>query len=34
MGRKRIDGIKTGVQLLPRDESGGCLFTGQMVPGL
>jgi len=25
--RKRIDDIKTGVQLLSRDESGGYLFT-------
>lgn len=31
--RKRRDGIKTGVQLLPRDESGGYLLTGQAVPG-
>jgi hypothetical protein len=31
--RKRIDDIKTGVQLLPRDESGGCLSIGQMVSG-
>jgi hypothetical protein len=31
--RKRSDDIKTGVQLLPRDESGGCLFIGQMVSG-
>lgn len=31
--RKRSDGIKTGVQSLPRDESGVCLLTGQMVSG-
>jgi hypothetical protein len=31
--RKRIDDIETGVQLLPWDESGGCLFIGQMVSG-
>ena len=31
--RKRIDGIETGVQLLPRDEPGGSLLTGQVVPG-
>ena len=32
--RKRSDDIKTGVQLLPRDESGGCLSIGQMVSGV
>ena len=32
--RKRSDDIETGVQLLPWDESGGCLFTGQMVSGM
>ncbi len=32
--RKRIDDIETGVQLLPWDRSGGCLFTGQMVSGM
>ena len=32
--RKRRDGIKTGVESLPRDESGGCLLTGQMVSGV
>lgn len=31
--RKRSDGIETGVQSLPRDESGGSLLTGQVVPG-
>jgi hypothetical protein len=31
--RKRMDGIKTGVELLPREEPGGCLLTGQVVPG-
>ncbi|MBO0885110.1 MAG: hypothetical protein J2P17_33225, partial [Mycobacterium sp.] len=31
---KRIDVIETGVQLLPRDESGGCLLTGQVVTGV
>jgi hypothetical protein len=33
-GRKRIDGIKSGVESLPRDESGGHLSTAQAVPGL
>jgi hypothetical protein len=32
--RKRSDDIETGVQLLPWDESGGCLFIGQMVSGM
>jgi hypothetical protein len=32
--RKRSDGIKTGVQLLPWEQSGGCLFIGQMVSGM
>jgi hypothetical protein len=32
--RKRRDGIKTKVESLPRDESGGCLLTGQAVPGV
>jgi retron-type reverse transcriptase len=32
--RKRIDGIETGVELLPRDEPGGGLLTGQAVPGV
>jgi hypothetical protein len=32
--RKRRDGIKTGVESLPRDEPGGCLLTGQVVPGV
>lgn len=32
--RKRMGVIKTGVQSLPRDESGGCLFTGQAVTGV
>jgi hypothetical protein len=32
--RKRSDDIETGVQLLPWDKSGGCLFTGQMVSGI
>lgn len=31
--RKRTDGIETGVQLLPRDEPGGSLLIGQVVPG-
>ena len=31
--RKRSDGIETGVQLLPRDESGGYLSTALAVPG-
>jgi hypothetical protein len=33
-GRKRSDGIKTGVESLPRDEPGGNLLTAQAVPGL
>ena len=33
-GRKRIDGIKNGVESLPRDEPGGYLPTAQAVPGL
>ncbi len=33
-GRKRIDGIKSGVESLPRDEPGGNLPTAQAVPGL
>jgi len=32
--RKRIDGIKTGVESFPRDEPGGSLPTGQVVPGM
>ena len=32
--RKRSDVIETGVQSLPRDESGGCLLTGQVVTGV
>ena len=32
--RKRGDDIKTGVQLLPWEESGGCLLIGQMVSGM
>jgi hypothetical protein len=31
--RKRRGVIETGVQLLPRDESGGSLLTGQAVTG-
>jgi len=31
--RKRTDVIETGVPLLPRDEPGGCLLTGQVVTG-
>jgi hypothetical protein len=31
--RKRIDGIETRVELLPWDEPGGSLPTGQVVPG-
>lgn len=29
-----MDGIETGVELLPRDEPGGCLLTGQVVSGV
>jgi hypothetical protein len=32
--RKRIGDIETGVALLPRDEPGGCLLTGQAVSGV
>jgi hypothetical protein len=32
--RKRSDVIETGVQLLPRDEPGGCLSIGQVVTGV
>jgi hypothetical protein len=32
--RKRSDDIKTGVQLLPWDEPGGCLFIGLVVSGM
>jgi hypothetical protein len=32
--RKRRDGIKTRVESLPWDQPGGCLLTGQAVPGV
>ena len=32
--RKRIDDIETGVQLLPREEPGGYLFTALVVSGM
>jgi hypothetical protein len=32
--RKRRDGVKTGVTSLPRDKSGGDLFTAQAAPGI
>jgi hypothetical protein len=32
--RKRSDDIKTGVRLLPRDESEGYLFTALVVSGM
>ena len=32
--RKRMDDVKTGVELLPWDEPGGCLLTGQVVSGV
>ena len=32
--RKCSNGIKTGELMLPRDESGGNLSTGQVVPGI
>jgi hypothetical protein len=32
--RKRSDVIKTRVQLLLWDESGGCLLIGQVVTGV
>ena len=31
--RKRMGGIKTGVESLPRDQPGGCLLIGQVVSG-
>ena len=31
---KVINGVETGELMLPRDESGGNLFTGQVVPGI
>jgi hypothetical protein len=33
-GRRRSDGIKTGVESLRRDELGGDLLIAQAVPGL
>jgi hypothetical protein len=33
-GRKRSGDIKSGVESLPRDESGRYLFTAQAVSGL
>jgi hypothetical protein len=33
-GRKRSGDIESGVESLPRDESGGSLFTAQAVSGL
>src|SRR5215207_9600215 len=32
--RKRLGDIKTGGGSAPRDESGGCLLTGQVVSGM
>jgi hypothetical protein len=32
--RKIMGGIKTGESLRPRDQPGGCLLTGQAVPGV
>jgi hypothetical protein len=32
--RKAVDGIETGAASWSRDESGGCLFIGQMVSGM
>ena len=32
--RNNIDGIRTGEIMSSRDESGGCLLTGQVVPGV
>jgi hypothetical protein len=31
--RKRMDGIKSGVESLPRYQPGGSLLIGQVVPG-
>lgn len=32
--RKLSDGVKTGVFMLPQDEPGGSLLTGQVAPGI
>lgn len=32
--RKSRNGIKTGEVMLPQDQIGGNLFTGQLVPGI
>ncbi len=32
--RKSIGGTRTGVDKMPREESGGSLLTGQVVPGM
>ena len=32
--RNVLDDIETGVWILPRDGSGGCLLTGQVVSGM
>jgi len=32
--RKAVDDIKSGLGVWLRDESGGCLFIGQMVSGM
>jgi hypothetical protein len=32
--RKRVGDIETGVELLSRDEAGGCLLIGQVVFGV
>ena len=32
--RNRLDGIETGEVMLPQDEFGGCLLTGQAAPGI
>jgi fatty acid/phospholipid biosynthesis enzyme len=32
--RKQIDGVETGGSLVSRDESGGCLLTGQTASGM
>ena len=32
--RKSIDDVKTGELMLPREESGGDLLTGQMTSGI
>jgi hypothetical protein len=32
--RNSLDGVETGEVMLPQDEFGGCLLTGQAAPGI